>query len=564
MIEDSNGPSSAESVWPPTLETLLYAAAVVAALLLRLLLLDARPLSVDEGSLAWQAYRILLGQFGAPLEDGPLPTYATVASLALFAAGDFAARFLSVLGGTLLTCAPLLVRRQLGRQAALVSSWALALSPLFLFASRTVGSGIIPAALSLGLWGLIDGVGNRPGQKPFLLAAWLAAMLTCGPTGLSCIVAFGLAYLLSHPTPGDLITDVRTTLQSSPGKQAVALLVLGAVALSTGLGANLSGAQYILVDLWAGWLGSFNPISPKGGLVLLLALYELPVIILGMGRLLYALMHRDRTDMFLSLWAMLLLLAAMFRPSVALPGMIVALVPIYLLASRVVASTLSMTRGAAIGWRWVGGVVAITVPIVVGMIMLNRSAILAEPVPQEYLIGEAALGICAILVVLVLLDGAGRRAAAWYILGAAMLGFSIHTAVFLNYRTDSAPAEIVIGQQLSPQLRDAAEASSYYSTYFNAQLFVSPQLKGPLEWYLRDAASVDYSGADSNGLSIRIADSVTGPLPGGSERLPGLYSPSLGPSGLTWKGAWGWAMARNGLVRSNPRDIILRIPLGGW
>ncbi|HEX2986608.1 MAG TPA: glycosyltransferase family 39 protein [Chloroflexota bacterium] len=558
------GVSRTDTGWYPTIETVLFGSAILAGILLRFLLLDARPLTVDEGGLASQAFRVMLGQFGEAFEDGPLPTYGTATFLALFAAGDGAARLLSVMSGIVLTSVPYLLRGSLGRGTAIAAAWGFAVSPLLLFASRTVGSGVLPAALAILLWWLLETSEDSDYWRPFAIAGLLAALVSCGPTGLTCIVATGVAFLLSHPAPDILVRDIRYAAASTTGRQAVILFAVSSVALSTGLGANLRGIQYLVVDLWVGWLGTFNPLAPRGGLLLLLAMYELPVLLFAIGRLLYALAHRDRVDMFLSLWAMLLLLAGMFNPAVGLPKIVVALVPIYLLAARTVSGTVHLARGAAIEWRWVGGFILVGVPIVVAMILLNRSSVLLEPIPQEYVIGEVSLVLCAVIAAFTLLDGGGRKAVAWYVVAVAAFGLWIHTAAFLNYRTDTFQEEVVAGQQLSTQLRDAAVEGAYYSTRFNARLEVAPQLKTPLEWYLRNASNVDYAAGSTDGPSIVFADPGSGIATAGSERAPGLYSPSFDPAGFTWQGAWGWTMARSGLVRPNPRDIILRIPLSVW
>jgi hypothetical protein len=337
-----------------------------------------------------------------------------------------------------------------------------------------------------------------------------------------------------------------------------------ALAIGTGFGANLAGVQSVLVDVWVGWLGGFSLLSPRGGLLLTIALYELPVLLVAMGRLLVTAARRDRTDMFLSLWAMVLLLLSMLQSSGGLSRTILPMIPIYFLAARSVADILPSVGESHPTWRWVLGCIAIAVPTGVAMVILNRVSLLGQDLPSVFLYGEAALVLCAALVMALVLDDEGRRALAW---GSALVmgvAFLLHTSFFLNFRLDSAPSELVIGQQISPLLRDSATQAAYFNSYFGSPVTVDPQLRSSLEWYLRTARGVDFSTDESSGISIELGQSGQNILPLTSERGPGLYAPAIDPAKLTWQGLWGWLMARDGLVKTNQRDIILRAPAGDW
>ncbi|HEX9016991.1 MAG TPA: hypothetical protein VF960_13440 [Chloroflexota bacterium] len=542
-----------------TLEVALYGCAVILGAVLRLLLLDARPLSVDEGTFALQSYGVMLGRFAEPLRNGPLPTYGVAATLALFGGGDGAARLFSVIPGSAVSVAPWFLRASIGRAAGVVAAWGFALSPILLLGSRTVGSDALIAVLALALWWACGPSRLQGWWRALSVAVLAAALLTSGPSGLTAGGALGLAALLSYPDLDGLSKSARS-VWSSPLRTSIILIFIGAMlVISTGFGVNLRGIQYVLADSWSTWFGTFTARGNRGGALPTIAMYELPALLLAVVGVGITLVHRRRTDLFLALWAVILLLTGMVQSGTALSKAMLAVVPIYLLASRTVASSLSVARGASSGWRWRASLVAASVPVFVAFGLLNRASKLSEPTPVEFIYGEAGLVLAAISLLAYLPEGAGRRAILWYGFAALSVAFIVHSAVFLNYRMESAPSEPVVGQQISPELRRATTEAVYYSTYFDATVRVDPQLRGALAWYLRGAPNVEYSAQQSEGISILLAPTAQAPLGEGSNRIPGVFTPAF-DGGLSWRGAWGWVIARNGLVRPNPRDIILRAP----
>ncbi len=127
----------------------------------------------------------------------------------------------------------------------------------------------------------------------------------------------------------------------------------------------------------------------------------------------------------------------------------------------------------------------------------------------------------------------------------------------------SAPSELVVGQEISQYLRAGATEAAYYSQYYDQTITVDPQLRVPLKWYLRKAPSVDYSTANTQGISIQLYQSGQA-VPPSTSRQPGLYTPALKGGRLSWPGIWSWMVARHGLVNLNQRDILLRAPFEDW
>ena len=207
--------------------------------------------------------------------------------------------------------------------------------------------------------------------------------------------------------------------------------------------------------------------------------------------------------------------------------------------------------------------VAVGVPVAVGIVLLNRVATPATATPVEYFYVEICLMAVA-AVSLLLLGGLERAALLWWAAAVLMVGFLIHSSAFLNYRAETVDREPLVGTQVSPVLREAARYESYISRYFQVRVTVDPELRDPLSWYLRDGKEITYSTELTRGVGIHMLRGDAIPIDPGSDRRPGLYSPTIARADLTWQEVWRWAVVRDGLVRPNQRDIIVRAPAGNW
>ena len=130
-----------------TTEHLLYAAAVGLALTVRLWGLGRAPLGEHEAHLALQALNVAARQ---PADFGAAPLLTALTGLAFFLLGstDAVARLAPALLGSLLPLLAWPLRRDLGRKAALVLAFALALDPGLVALSRVADSPV-PAVLAL-------------------------------------------------------------------------------------------------------------------------------------------------------------------------------------------------------------------------------------------------------------------------------------------------------------------------------------------------------------------------------------------------------------------------------
>jgi uncharacterized protein (TIGR03663 family) len=153
----------------------LYAACALAALAIRLLLLDSAPLSTPEAMQAVASWHWINGRAEAFI-GSPLLFAGNSLLFLLFGASDFAARVLPALFGSALVLLPALVRRELGPPGALIASALLAFSPSLVFFSRNADGVIIAVTCALAAlaWGWRYVVDRVP--RHLYLAAAAAAL----------------------------------------------------------------------------------------------------------------------------------------------------------------------------------------------------------------------------------------------------------------------------------------------------------------------------------------------------------------------------------------------------
>jgi len=178
-------------------EIILYTLAIILAVGLRFYNLGAYPLSGEEAKWAMQALQVARPALtGSDFVIGPQPAYVflTGVMFALFGSSNFLARFWPALAGTVLILLPVFLRSRLGRYAAIIMAFGLAIDPGLVTVSRQAGGPMMAVSfglMALGLWiarnvvlsGSLAGLASMSGPVVFtggisFALAWAAAKFT--------------------------------------------------------------------------------------------------------------------------------------------------------------------------------------------------------------------------------------------------------------------------------------------------------------------------------------------------------------------------------------------------
>lgn len=236
----------------------IFLGLLVAAALLRLLDLGGRAMHPDESLYAWfswQFYRGALPYQYDPAFHGPLLYHLTALFYFLFGESDATARLAPALAGVLLVALIFPLQRYLGRWGALAALALLALSPSFVYFSRSARPEALVALFALGIaYFLFRYLEERRPADLVLAAACLALAVTAHEAafliGLIFLSFLGWAYLLQiqgerFRTEGRVIAGL-----------AFALGLLGAAGLAAlGAAPALQAVLILLAFLSLGYLG---------------------------------------------------------------------------------------------------------------------------------------------------------------------------------------------------------------------------------------------------------------------------------------------------------------------
>jgi hypothetical protein len=363
------------------IEHILYAAALIFALAIRLAKLGSLPLNNDEAALALQAWEVARG--GSPLID-PHPAYLALTSalMFLFSASAWVARFWPALAGSLLVLLPALFRQRLGSLPALLLAFFLALDPALLSISRQAGSlplALLFTLLTLALW-----------WKGYRLMAGIAAglALLSGPAVWPGVFALAAAWLIAIPRrPVKSMGDASgTSMTENPEKTPVvepdgqpingdsvnwARVIAAALVTAFLVGTlflripnGLGAAAGSLAAYLRGW------VMPSGTslVLLLIALLThafLPLF-LGLWGALRGLLRSDPVDRFLFVWWGAALVLALAYPGRAVADLLWSVLPLWALAARQVARLLnipSFDRMPVIGQALLSGIIFVFISL---------------------------------------------------------------------------------------------------------------------------------------------------------------------------------------------------------
>jgi hypothetical protein len=545
-------------------EALLYGLALLVAAALRLALAGRDPLAPSETATALAALDLVAGRS----QPGGMPLAEVLSAFVFFIAGgsDLAARLPAVLAGVGTVAILPLFRPLLGRRAALLAAFLLAVSPFALGISRRLDSesfALLGALLiTLGVFRFL-----AEGRLGWLLLAivTLGPLLAAGPGALTFVLSLATAGAAAR-LAGLQLFSVRALWQQRENQAALGWAALAAVLLYLTCASRvfLDGHGLALPALRA-WVETF---SGGGSLVLpLVALlsYEPFALVFGVAgavRLLRSSPGEEPRQLpclgFLAVWSAIALGVALLGGQRLVGPLASVTVPLTLLAATVLADLLQRTgstelaRGGAII-----GVLPLMVFAAIQSAVLLRAQVDAGP---QWLAVWLSLVLAAGYALLVL--SAGGRAAlppvALAGAGLLLLG-TVHASFQLNARPTA--AEWVLAEIPGPAATlFPATLAELQADRGGVLLYgVSPSLRVPFGWYLRNLPRPVLTDQLQPGLGALIVAAGNEP-PGATvaqraTAAAGTFGPPEG-----WRAFWRWYVWREGLSTSFERQAVLLTP----
>jgi len=406
-----------------SLELLLYLILFTFGAWLRFNQLDRQPLTDAEAREALSALP-QPAEFQPP-DPGPgSPAYQVLTGLVFSFTGadDRIARWAPAVAGSLLLLTPLLVRPQIGRGAALMTTLLLGISPTLWAASRTAGGsaiallGILTAVLFLAR-ARAETRGNLERAAAMLGVA--AATGQAGLLGLASLGVGSAALVAIRRRRGNPDPDRTPALPWPVALDTEALrrnlFLAGVVALSvaSGLGffVRALGGVFGGLGSWVeGWFEASG--IPAASVMLNLPTYE--PLLLGFGGLglVRAVRKGSALESWLAVWVISALLLIAAYPGRQPEDLLWAVIPLCFLAAKEASQLIERALGARPAWLLVGFVAAVISLLAFSYMQL--AAFVRGPDAFQTLLGLPLLLMLALM-------GIGLAAAAIGLLG---LGWS--------------------------------------------------------------------------------------------------------------------------------------------
>lgn len=505
-----------------TIETLAYAGIVLLAAILRLVNLNAAPLTTSEAGQALAAFN------GTPLPVGGSPLLYAINQLVFglsgASLGDAGARLGAALPGILLVLLPWLYRKPLGRFGALAASLALAISPTGVFAARLIDGQLIAATLALAALGCGLRYGeSRRARDLNLAAVTIGLALISGPGVMTLLITIGLGSIMAYRWIAsdddraqlkEICRNTAALRQAALWGGATILLVASTVLLNPG---GLRGVPEVL----SAWLAAWRAPDAIGPLQLfqILLVYEPLIVWVGLAGLIAALRRVNATTTVLSVWSIGALLIALAQPGRQVTDLTLMLIPLTLLAGLAVQRLIDalLDQGA---WSREGAVWLVSAPLIgyltltlsgyaTGRNLIGNAQLLGQTMTP--LVSFAVLtGILALIVGGMFALAMGVRAvlragAAALIVIFALMAIGVTWSV--TQLRPGNPHELLWGPAATSlevrPLIEAAQAASRRATGHLQQAAVSvalPQTDPVMAWYLRGFKNAQFTttpGADA-------------------------------------------------------------------
>lgn len=284
-----------------SLESLLYALFFAVSLSIRFVDLGSRPLTRQEAEVAMSAWQFLQGQ-GSGFRGPPFIFNTDLLLFFLGGATDTTVRVFPAILGSAVVLLPCLIRHELGRWGALVTSGLLVFSPTLVFFARVSSGAEIGVTAGLAATILVYRYREFGNGRALVMGMILAAVsLTASAAGWLIIVA-AVAFSFLTSWVGNRANEVSQAPQLDPLKRRVdsdeldrtaksiqirnaGLTFVGSfIAFSTALTWN-RGGMAAAFDLPGAWIASFGAIGPLQSPLNLLPIYEPLGLVFGAASL---------------------------------------------------------------------------------------------------------------------------------------------------------------------------------------------------------------------------------------------------------------------------------------
>ena len=328
-----------------TFETGLHLLAIGLALFLRLLNLGNIPLAESEAIWALQAHEVASGGASA---IGPQPVYVILTSFlfSIFTSSDFLARLLPALAGTAVVALPFIYRDSIGRKAALVLAFGLAMDPGLVAVSRQVGGPMLAMALLLGAL-----VAWQRGQ-----ALWLGILgtlaLLAGPQTLLGLTVFLIVMVLARTLGWSDSSLFPANLDwRRVGLTALSTLVfVGTFFLRFPQGLSALGA--VLPAYLTSWFEL--PETPTLHMGIALLVYQTLPLVFGLVGAIFAFRENNNRGRVLALASLVAFVVLLIYPSKQVTDLVWVVLPLWVLAGWGIARFLEFD-GEREDWMAAGG-----------------------------------------------------------------------------------------------------------------------------------------------------------------------------------------------------------------
>ncbi len=522
-----------------TIETLLYVGVLIGALALRLINLDAAPLSTSEAGQALAAFNGTV----APAGSSPLLYSLNQILCGLFGSsvGDAGVRLGSALIGTALVLLPVLWRKHIGRVGALVASIALAISPTMVFASRSLDGAIVVAACALGALGFgLRYIDSRRSTYlvGFTISIGLALLSGAGIITLAIVISIGLGitYRWSGSTEVEQLRSTVQELRGQPQQWRRAVLWGGAVfGLVATVGLTHVAALGSVADLASAWLAAWRAVETTNAVRLfqILVVYEPLILLIGLAGLVMVILRTDGTSILLAVWGLGAMLILLLQPGRQPIDLVLVLTPLALLAGMLVERLAeALQRHGA--WALEGTLWLIAAPLI-GYLVLQASIAAARssteagsisPLLSFFLTaGLLSLIIGGIFVLAIGIRAVLRAASAALLIVLALI--SLGNAWNATQVRAGDPHELLWGSDVTTRdVRDllvGLEAASNRFTGNRNTLALSvelPQTDLALQWYLREFKRAQYAANPAAQAQLQAIITPLGVTPNAK---PGEY-----------------------------------------